>query len=270
LVRIYTDREGAFESIIQRMQRTIVLVRNRAENMPELETINASYTMPSELEAMYLEMRAKAMLEMPDGSSAMALHKAAMVGKLCQISSGAIYNDDGGYTVLDRTRYQQIVRLVRKFGKSVVFFQWRHQAAELKKELEAAGFKVASMFTDKGALSNNQRNAVMDEFQKGDADVFLSHPKSSGHGITLTAAHAVIWVSPMADLELYLQGSARVHRKGQTKKTYLINVSAKNTGGSEGRMVALLTQKHQAQDQFFDALWAAIEGGGSHGDTSHS
>ena len=49
------------------------------------------------------------------------------------------------------------------------------------------------------------------------------------HGLTLTAATAVIWCSPTYNAEHYVQFNARVYRKGQTQKSEVIRIAANNT-----------------------------------------
>ena len=60
-------------------------------------------------------------------------------------------------------------------------------------------------------------------------DVIFGHPKTVAHGFTLTTGTATIWASPTYDLELWVQGSKRMHRLGQTQKTETIVVLAEGT-----------------------------------------
>lgn len=264
IVHNYVDREDAFEKVIARIQRSIVLIRNVNHDLPELERVDVAYTMSPAVAEAYNDMLNRMVVELSSGELVSAANKAVMVNKLCQISSGAVFTSAEDYTLIDNRRNELVAKLVTQvYGrKCVVFYQWRHQALALKETMEKHGLKVVSTFRASGSpASSNERAQAIKSFQDGDAEVYLSHPLSSGHGITLTAANAVIWASPTPDLELYLQGSKRVHRRGQTKKTYVVHVVAKNAGRGEGRMVELLTQKHLSQEAFFDALWGALTRG---------
>ncbi len=66
-------------------------------------------------------------------------------------------------------------------------------------------------------------------YQAGVYQTMFAHPKSAAHGLTLTKGTATIWSSPTDDLEIFVQGSKRQHRMGQTEKTETIVVVAKDT-----------------------------------------
>jgi hypothetical protein len=50
-------------------------------------------------------------------------------------------------------------------------------------------------------------------------NVFLAHPKSAGHGLTLTKGTYTLWASPTYSAELLRQGKQRVYRNTQQSKT---------------------------------------------------
>ena len=57
---------------------------------------------------------------------------------------------------------------------------------------------------------------------------FVGQPKTGGFGITLTAAHTMIYFSNSYDLELRLQSEDCAHRIGQQNKvTYIDLISPK-------------------------------------------
>jgi hypothetical protein len=80
--------------------------------------------------------------------------------------------------------------------------------------------------------------------------VLLAHPKSAGHGLTLTRASATIWASPTYDYEFYIQGLHRIYRATQTQPTETIFVVASRT--ADVRAVDVLLNKGKRQDDF---LW---------------
>ena len=73
-----------------------------------------------------------------------AVHASALVQKLLQCASGAVYNGNGGYARIASERYELVTELVReRTDPSIVFFNWAHQREELialakKTEIEHA------------------------------------------------------------------------------------------------------------------------------------
>ena len=65
--------------------------------------------------------------------------------------------------------------------------------------------------------------------QAGQLQVVFCHPQSAGHGLTMTRATTVIWSSPTYNAEHYQQFNRRIYRAGQTQKTEVIQIAARNT-----------------------------------------
>ena len=57
----------------------------------------------------------------------------------------------------------------------------------------------------------------------------MGQPTTGGYGITLTAAHTVIYYSNNYDLEVRLQSEDRAHRIGQTNKVTYIDLVSPGT-----------------------------------------
>jgi SNF2 family DNA or RNA helicase len=152
-----------------------------------------------------------------------ALHASSKMTKLLQIASGAVYEDDQKYHVIDTKRYETTIDIADERAHSIIFFMWRHQRDLMLAELEKRGRQFALI---DGTVPFQERNRIVEDFQKGYYDALVGHPKSMGHGLTLTAGTATIWPSPISDLELYVQGSRRVYRIGQKSKTENITLLA--------------------------------------------
>ena len=57
----------------------------------------------------------------------------------------------------------------------------------------------------------------------------MGHPKTGGHGLTLTAASCCIYYSNSYDLELRVQSEDRVHRIGQLNKVTYVDLISPGT-----------------------------------------
>lgn len=169
-------------------------------------------------------------------------------------NSGAVYNgDESGYTRFDTDRYEYVVDLAEEVPHAVVFFQWKHQKEELVKEAEKRGLSYAVY---DGEVSDKERAAITDDFQKGAYRMIFAHPKSAAHGLTWVRGTRTIWASPSSNLEWYKQGLRRIYRIGQTQRTETITVVAEGTW--DEAEWERLTGKAVRSDEFTARLKALI------------
>lgn len=237
----WEDRPGAEEAVFSLLSD--VVVRHKLEECTDLPK-NHAYSIPYELSAIqmraYFQMQSSMMMEVygdplalekaklsgkmpkPKGTLS-AIHASSKMTKLLQIASGAVYDDDQKYHVIDTKRYETTIDIADERAHSIIFFMWRHQRDLMLAELEKRGRQFALI---DGTVPFTERNQIVEDFQKGYYDALVGHPKSMGHGLTLTAGTATIWPSPISDLELYVQGSRRVYRIGQKSKTENITLLA--------------------------------------------
>lgn len=224
----WEDKEGAEEAVFGLLAD--IVIRHKFEDCVDIPA-NHQYPLEYELTSRqmkaYFEMEQTQMLMLGGSKPAtLAINAAAVATKLLQIASGAVYNGQGGYEIIDRARYELILDLVEQRKHSLVFFLWKHQRDELVAEATRRGtrFRVLD-----GDTSDRDRDEIVTGYQAGVYDTIFAHPKSAAHGLTLTRGTAAIWASPTYDLEVFKQGSKRQHRLGQTQKTETIVIIAKNT-----------------------------------------
>jgi SNF2 family DNA or RNA helicase len=158
-----------------------------------------------------------------------AVHAASLRTKLLQIASGAVYastDDESGYTVIDPTRYELIAELIEERKHSVVFFNWRHQRDQLMKILKGAGVEFAMI---DGSVAQKHRDEIVTDYQKGQYQTVLMHPRTGAHGLTLTRGDTTILSSPIYEADLLKQGIHRIYRGTQDKITNTIMIQARNT-----------------------------------------
>lgn len=196
-----------------------------------------------------LNVRAKLLGEPLEHAEITAINAAAMVTKLLQIASGAVYDENGAYALVERDRYELIADLVEARPHSVVFFMWKHQKAELVAELARRNLTYAVVDS---TTTDAQRADIVRFFQQGFYRTVLCHPQSAAHGLTLTKANTTIWASPTYNLEHKLQGDRRIYRAGQTQKTETINVIAEDT--IEEQVMAKLAAKNMSQAAMLELL----------------
>ena len=155
-----------------------------------------------------------------------AVHAGAKVKKLLQLCTGAIYDGQGDVQSVHPERYELVMQLVAERKHSLVAFNWKHEKLHLTALAEKQGIKFATIDGDTPA---HKRKEIVDRMQAGHLQVVFCHPQSAGHGLTMTKATAVIWASPTYNAEHYQQFNRRIYRAGQTLRTEVIQIAARNT-----------------------------------------
>lgn len=204
-----------------------VVIRHKFEDCVDIPE-NHKYAVPIRLSEkhckIYEQLKDTSIALLKKQATVTAINKAVLAQKLLQTASGAVYNDEGGYSPIDTERYELVLDLVEARQHSIVFYTWEHQLHELVAETNKRQQGKLSY-----AVWNSDHPEIETDFQSGKYQVLFAHPQSAGHGLTLTKGTATIWASPTYNLEHYLQGLKRVHRIGQKFKTETIMVIAEDT-----------------------------------------
>ena len=206
-----------------------ITVRHKFEDCVDIPP-NHQYSVPFNMSKThrdrYTAMEVASTLQL-SGGNITAINGAALYTKLLQVASGAAYNEDGGYTLLDTDRYDLVLDLAEQRKHSIVFFNWVHQRDELMKLATKRG--ISHALIDGTVTRKGEREKIVAAYEKGYYQILFGHPQSMAHGLTLVRGTATIWASPTSNLEHYQQGLKRIHRIGQTEKTETIMVVAPGT-----------------------------------------
>ena len=225
----WVDRDG-IEQVVGRLLQDIT-IRHKFEDcvdIPPNHRFAIRHTMNARHARAYDEMRKSSLLDLQRGGVISAVNGAVLYSKLLQIASGAVYsrpNED--YVLLDRERYELILDLVEARQKCIVFFNWKHQRDELIRE--AVQRKMSHAIIDGDITDDKISDQIVTDYQAGVYKVLFAHPRSAGHGLTLTKGTTTIYASPTPDLEHFLQAMKRIYRIGQTERTETIMILAEGT-----------------------------------------
>ena len=115
-------------------------------------------------------------------------------------------------------------------GKVIIWASYRFDLKHIEKTLkEKYGEEsTASYFGD---TKDRDRQPIVDLFQDKNSKLkyFVGNPSTGGYGLTLTAAHTVIYYSNTYDLEKRLQSEDRAHRIGQVNQGTYIELISEGT-----------------------------------------
>ena len=254
----WADKEGAEEAVFSLLSD--ITIRHKFEDCVDIPP-NHQYSIPYELSPKhrnaYDELWDTSILQIYGDSKALvkarltgkpavptaavtAMHAGVLANKLMQLSSGAVYESENKYHVIDTGRYEMILDLIEEREHSLCFFFWKHQRDALTAEADKRGVTFAVI---DGSTSDDERNDIVKRYQNGAYRTIFAHPKSAAHGLTLTRGTATIWPQPTYDLEIFKQGSQRQYRMGQTQKTETIIVTAEDT--MEQKVMEALSKKDE-------------------------
>lgn len=194
-------------------------------DMPEQTYHTALVTLPPKIMKQYKTLADDSVLYTGE-TTINAVHAGAKIKKLLQLCTGSVYNADGAVETIHSERYDLVMQLVQERKHSLVAFNWKHEQAHLAKLADKLGIKHATI---DGSTPPTKRKDIVDRMQAGHLQVVFCHPQSAGHGLTMTKATSVIWASPTYNAEHYQQFNRRIYRAGQTQRTEVIHIAARDT-----------------------------------------
>jgi SNF2 family DNA or RNA helicase len=183
-----------------------------------------------------------------------AMNAGVAVNKLLQVALGWVYTSAPEYvSIPNQPRVDALLDIVRSAPhKTIVFVPYRHALKELSKIFGKNEIDHAVVHGDV-----KDRDTIFNLFQSTSKyDTLLCHPECVAHGLTLTAADTTIWISPLANLDIYEQANARIRRYGQMHKQQFLHLQATP---AERKLYALLQRKQKTQDQLLSMFEDATE-----------
>ena len=137
--------------------------------------------------------------------------------------------------------------MVEEGRKILLFSSFTKMLRIIKEFLDE--LKISSL-TLTGSTPSNKRGQLIEEFQKGNTDVFLISLKAGGAGINLTRADIVIHFDPWWNPAAESQASDRSHRIGQKNNVFVYKLISKGT--VEEKIHNLQKQKNALSQSIFD------------------
>ena len=204
--------------------------------MPKLVSTEYAVKMSDTEKEKYKELKDELILEVQD-TEITAANAAALSNKLCQMSNGAIYDDENNIIPIHRRKLDALEDIIESAnGKPVLVAYWfKHDRTRIAERLGKLG-------------------VVYQEIKSA-----LIHPASAGHGLNLQAGgNFLVWFGLTWSLELYQQTNARLWRQGQQSETVVIqHIVTKGT--VDEKILKALTEKDKTQTALMSAVRAELE-----------
>ena len=218
--------------------------------MPELISNEYTVKMSESEKEKYKELKDELILEVQD-LEITAANAAALSNKLCQMSNGAIYDDENKIIPIHNRKLDALEDIIESAnGKPVLVAYWfKHDRTRIAERLNKLGIVYQEI---KSAESIKNWNS-------GKLPVALIHPASAGHGLNLqSGGNFLVWFGLTWSLELYQQTNARLWRQGQKSETVIIqHIVTKGT--VDERILKALKEKDETQTALMSAVKAELE-----------
>ncbi len=210
-----------------------MLRRTKAEVLPQLP--------PKQFQTRWVEMEGKQatvykalkkeMLAEVGGNILTVSSPLVLVGRLTQAAAGTPVVDSEGQVVALSNPSCKVAALLdiidERPGESLVVFASSRKLIELCAEVLDSK-KVSNVLLT-GEVSGEQRQANVETFQAGGAQVALCTIGASSEGITLHKASTAVFLQRSWSNVQNLQAQDRIHRIGQAEQVTIIDVVAYDT-----------------------------------------
>ena len=227
------------------LQPAIRFTKDECLDLPPMVYTKREVELTRQQKKYYKELKGKMVMQAA-GEQITAVNAAVNMNKLLQISSGAVYTDEGDALEFDIShRYKVLREVIDESSKKVlVFVPFKHAIDLITDKLNKDGIRTEYI---RGDVSAPKRTDIFKRFQtQDDIRVLVIQPQAAAHGVTLTAANTVVWWGPTSSLETYAQANARVHRSGQDHKCTVVQLQG---SGIEKRVYKLLDSRIDVHTQ---------------------
>lgn len=244
----WTPKENATQIVYEALQPAIRFTKEECLDLPEMVYTKREVELTRQQAKYYKDLKQRLVIQAA-GEEITAANAAINMSKLLQISSGAVYTDDGGALEFDiKHRYKVLREVIDESSKKVlVFVPFKHTIDILTDKLRADGITTEVI---RGDVPAHKRTDIFKRFQESDTPhVLVIQPQAAAHGVTLTAANTVVWWGPTSSLETYAQANARVHRSGQDHKCTVVQLQGSPV---EKRVYSLLDSRIDVHTKMID------------------
>lgn len=245
IVYSYKPLPNAENAIYEKISDiTVSMKANEYLKMPELLTSNYVVELSNSEKKQYDKMKKSLVLEITDGEIT-ASNAASLSNKLCQLSNGAIYDDEQNIVEIHDRKLEALEDIIESMnGKPLLIAYWyRHDLERIKSRFSVRKIKTSEDISD---------------WNDGKIPVALIHPASAGHGLNLqNGGSTLVWFGLTWSLELYQQTNARLYRQGQKNTVVIQHIITKGT--IDEQILKALQKKNKTQADLIDAVRANLE-----------
>ncbi len=248
------EGHGAPELVLRDLVRPYILRRSKREvlrELPPLTVVQHEVHLSQEDTLRYglLRKRIHEKLFTSHGRRHSKLEVLAEITRLRRFCCHPrlVFPDAGGESAKIQTFLDLVEELRQNGHRALVFSQWVDFLELVREQLDERGIRYEYL---DGSTPSARRQARVDAFQSGRADLFLISLKAGGFGLNLTAADYVIHLDPWWNPAVEAQASDRAHRIGQDRPVTVYRLVTKHT--IEERMLEIHAKKQRLSRSLLD------------------
>lgn len=237
----YRPRPGAEKEIYSAISDITLSMKTTDHlHLPELTITNKVVELDAHDHATYTRLKHDLVADI-DGHTIDAANAAVVCGKLLQLASGAIYNDDHQVIEIHDAKLDALEDLIEAAnGHPLLVAYWYQHDRD----------RITARFPHARTLATSHD---IDDWNHSRIPLALIHPASAGHGLNLqTGGHLMVWFSLTWSLELYQQTNARLFRQGQTQPVTITHIVTANTIDED--VLDALEHKNTTQNRLIEAV----------------
>jgi SNF2 family DNA or RNA helicase len=251
------------ERLLKRVRRSGIFLKQRdCIDLPPRTDMRRVVCMSGKQEKAYKDMEEELVAEFKHGGiniKAEAVNVLSKLMKLRQITSGYIVGEDGTKADFDvNPKLDDLDEFIEELGdnKLVIACQFRHEIETVANRYKALGVAIID-----GTIPPSRRAEYIREFQGGnEIRIMVLQPQAAAHGITLTAASHLLFLSLDYNFEYYYQTAKRIERIGQQSSIFVTHSLAALSDGSptiDHDLMDVLAKKAKGRESLFNMEDAA-------------
>lgn len=218
--------------------------------LPKKLELDRPIRLSEQAQELYKKLERELLLPFADGD-VVANTAAVLSGKLLQMASGAVYDEDRGVKQIHDAKLDELEDIIESAnGKPVmVFYNFKHSLERIQQRF------LQARILRKGDLGNEDIRA----WNNDEIPLLLLHPKSAGHGLNMqeSSCQTLVWYDQTWSLEDYEQANGRVYRQGQIHNIVVFRLVSEGTMDEE--VVEAIERKTAGQEELKLALKARID-----------
>jgi len=232
---------GAAQIILDKISD--ICISLKAEDylqLPKLSKIYHKIEIDKDVRQQYARMKKSMVLDIGE-EQITAPTAATLVNKLLQLTSGAVYGEDGWSHVHDAKIDYLEELLESSSAPTLLFYHFKHSRE-----------RILERFPHAVELSEGK----IQDWRDGKIKLLIAHPQSGGIGLNLQCnvgdLAQLVWFDLPWSSENFVQANARIYRQGQEKPVVIHHLTVPDT--IDERVVDVLEGKIKIQDALLDEL----------------
>jgi SNF2 family DNA or RNA helicase len=210
--------------------------------MPQRQDIVHAITWDKHGKSIYDTMRKDTVVQIGD-QTLTAVSAGVLTGKLLQITSGEIYDEDKGIVEVHTEKMEYLYDMMDE-TPTIIFYNFKHSLRRLQEA-----------FPDAVVMDPDDMQ-MLGRWNRGEIPKLLCHPKSAGIGLNMQCnvgdTAQIVWFDLPWSSEDYLQANARLFRQGQTKPVIIHHLCMEKS--IDNQVLDVLQGKIDLQNALMAAL----------------